>query len=226
MPTTEVLTSSTSAAQSLPVGRILRCQDNRPASGGQSTKARVDDDVAEQGARRLGTLAVLTAVSVVGASIVKDLLQPELAAAHETPLFRLNALFLVLASVGLAALERSGSVRPQTLLDLGLVFEIAGAFTLAAMENVIPRPHDPIQGSTFVSAWIAVCALVIPNTPWKSGAAAFVSAAMVPGAHLFAAHIVGYAPFPWNRLASYSLGPLFVAGWIPFISTRLHEMQK
>jgi len=94
------------------------------------------------------------------------------------------------------------------------------------MENVIPRPGDPIQGSTFVSAWIALCSLVIPNTPWKSGAAALVSAAMVPGAHLFAAHIAGYAPFPWNRLASYSLFPLFVAGWIPFISTRLHEMQK
>jgi hypothetical protein len=32
-------------------------------------------------------------------------LQPELAAAHQAPLFRLSALFLVLASAGLAALK-------------------------------------------------------------------------------------------------------------------------
>jgi serine/threonine-protein kinase len=48
---------------------------------------------------------------------------------------------------------------------------------------------------------------------------------MVPVAHGLAAQVVGYQMLPWNRLASYSLAPLFVAGWIPFISTRLHSMQ-
>src|SRR5215472_12690705 len=110
-----------------PVRGLLRC-DAKRLSGSSRTNARVRDDVAEQGARRLGTLAILTAVSVVVASILKMLLQPEMAAAHESPLFRLSALFLVLASVGLAVLQRSGSVPPQILLDLGLVFEIAGAF--------------------------------------------------------------------------------------------------
>jgi len=42
----------------------LRCHGNRLA-GGPRTSARVSDDVAEQGANRLGTLAILTAVSVM-----------------------------------------------------------------------------------------------------------------------------------------------------------------
>ena len=49
---------------------------------------------------------------------------------------------------------------------------------------------------------------------------------MAPLAHLIAAHVVVYPVMPWNRLASYSLGPLMVAAWIPFISTRLQRMQE
>src|SRR6185295_17661288 len=106
-------------------------------------------------------------------------LQPEMAAAHETWLFRLSALFLVLSSVGLAVLERSKLVRPQVLLDVGLLFEVAGAFVLGVMENSAAWPDDPVRGSTGVAAWIAICVLVISNRPWKSFTAAAVSSAMV-----------------------------------------------
>src|SRR5581483_8878338 len=160
-----------------PVRGVLRCPASR--SGGSQTAARVRDDVADQGARRLGTLAILTAVSVVVASILKMLLQLEMAAAHASPLFRLSALFLVLSSAGLAVLQRSGSVRPQILLDFGLAYEISGAFALAVMESAVAWPNVPIRGSTFVAAWIALCVLVIPNVPWKSGAAAWISACIV-----------------------------------------------
>src|SRR5688572_21687208 len=88
-----------------PEGGMLQCAGNRLQSGGHRTKARLDDDVAEKAARRLGTLAILTAVTVVGITLLQSTLQPEMAAAHETWLFRLSALFLVLASVGLAVLE-------------------------------------------------------------------------------------------------------------------------
>src|SRR5262249_26450017 len=155
---------------------------------------------------RLGTLAILTAVSVVASAIIKMLLQPEMAAAHQSPLFRLSALFLVLASLGLAALQRFGSVRPQTLLDLGLFFGVGCSFAIAAMENAVAWADAPIRGSTFVAAWIALCTLVIPNKPWKSSVGAWASAAMVPAAHLFAAYVVGYTVMPWNRLLVFSLG--------------------
>jgi len=203
---------------------MLQCAGNRLRSEGHRTKARLDDDVAENAARRLGTMAILTAVTVVGTTVLQSVLQPELAAAHETPVFRLSALFLVLSSVGLAALERSKLVRPQVLLDVGLLFEVAGAFAIGMMENSAAWPD--FRGSTGVTAWIAICVLVISNRPWKSFTAAAVSAVMVPAAHLLCAQIVGYPALPWNRLASYTLGPLLVVGWTPFISTRMYQMQK
>src|SRR5215467_8189914 len=126
MQATEEFATPTIVTKSLPAGGILRCELQRLNSGSSGTKARIGLDVAEQSARRLGTLAILTAVSVVAATVAKYLLQPELAAAEATPLFRLSALFLVLSSVALAVLQRTGPILPQTLLDLGLVFEISG----------------------------------------------------------------------------------------------------
>jgi len=226
MPTAEQMATPSVVTRSLPAGGVLRCEAKRLNCGSSRTKARVGDDVAEQSARKLGTLAILTAISIVAATVAKHLLQPEMAAAQATALFRLSGLFLVLSSVGLAALQRSGALGAQGLLDLGLVFEVGGAFAIAAMENSAAWPNAPMHGTTFVAAWIALCLLVIPNKPWRSLTAALISAAMVPIAHLFAAHTLGYAALPWNRLTVYSLSPLFIAGWTPFISTRLHEMQQ
>src|SRR5207302_11159649 len=127
--------SNTTSGLPPPAGGVLQCAANRLRSDGHRTKARLDDDVAEKAARRLGTLAILTAVTVVGMTLLQSALQPELAEAHETPLFRLTALFLVLSSVGLAALERAKLVHAQVLLDVGLVFEVAGAFAIGVMEN-------------------------------------------------------------------------------------------
>jgi serine/threonine-protein kinase len=94
------------------------------------------------------------------------------------------------------------------------------------MENAAAWPDSPVRGSTAVSAWIAICAMVISNRPWKSFAAAALSAAMVPAAHLLCAQIQGYPALPWNRLATYTLVPLFVVGWTPFVSARIYQMRK
>jgi serine/threonine-protein kinase len=209
-----------------PAGGVLRCQVGHAGSVGSRTQARVADDVAEQAAHRLGTMAILTAVSVVGIAVLQHGLQPEMAAAQQTPLYRLSALFLVLAAVGLAVLERSNALAPQSLLDIGLAFEVAGAFALGFIENSMAWPDWPVRGSTTVAAWIALCVLLIPNVPWKSVLAAVLSAAMIPCAHLLAARILSYSPLPWNRLAAYSLVPLCVAAWTPFIASRLHRMRE
>jgi serine/threonine-protein kinase len=187
---------------------------------------RLAEDVAEQGARRVGTLAVLTAVTIVAGTVIENALQPELAAAHETPLFRSATLFLVLASLGLAALERSKAVRPQLLLDVGMLFEVAGAFALGVLENSLPWEADhPVRGATLVGVWIAACGLAIPNRPWKSFTAALLSAAMAPAAHLLSARLLGYPPLPWHRLAAFTLSAVIMAGWTLFLSTRVYRMQ-
>lgn len=207
-------------------GGVLRCDRPRSASDGSRTYAEIAGEVARQGARRVGILAIITSVTVVGVAILQQTLQPELAAAHQTPLFRLSGLFLVLAGIGLAALQHADLVSPQELLDLGLLFEVMGTCALTLMDNSAPWPNAPLRGSTNSVTWMALCVVVIPNRPWKSIAAAVASAVSVPIAHLAAAQILGYAPLPFQRLVIYSLGPALVAGWTPFLSTRLHQLRE
>lgn len=206
-------------------GRILRCAGQSTPSG-LPRNARISDNVAEQAARRIGTMAILTAATAMVTPVLQQVLQPEMAAAQQTLLFRLSGLLVVFAGIGLAALQRTELVTPQDLLDLGLVFEIIGSCALALMENAMRWPNSPIRGSTGVAARIAICAVVIPNRPWKSVAAAIASALAVPCAHLVAAQIQGYPAMPWNRLLSYPLGALVAAGWTPFISIRIHRLQE
>ena len=206
-------------------GGSLRRTRERFVSSSPHNSERLENDVAQEGARRIGTLAILTAVTVLGVALLQSFLQPELAA-HRTPLFRLSALFLVLSSAGLAALQRSKVCSPQLLLDLGLVFEVTGALALGLIENSIHWSNAPLGRSTAVGGWIAVWVMVVPSRPWKSVTAAFLSAAMLPCAHLLAARILGYPPASWNLVASYSLVVFFMAAWTPFISTRLHQMQR
>jgi hypothetical protein len=169
---------------------------------------------------------VLTAVTVVGSAIALHALQPEISFAEQSPLYRLSALFLVLSGTGIAVLQRVELVSPQALLDLGLILQIAGAGALALMESAAPWPDGPIRGASAAAVWMAICVMVIPNRPWKSITAAAISGAMVPCAHLAAAGIVGYHPLPWNRLFCYSLGPLLVFGWTPWVSIRLHQLHE
>jgi len=185
----------------------------------------LENEVAQEVARRIGTLPILTAVTVLGIAVLQGLLQPELAA-HRTPLFRLSALFLMLSSAGLAALQRSNVCSPQVLLDLGQVFEVTGALALGLIENSIHWSNAALGRSTAVGGWIAVWAMVVPSRPWKSVTTAFLSAAMLPCSHLLAARILGYPPASGNQLASHSLVVFFMAAWTPFISTRLHQMQR
>jgi eukaryotic-like serine/threonine-protein kinase len=206
-------------------GGFLRFAKERFAPSSTRWSERLENDVAQEGAHRLGTLAILTAVTVLGIAVLEGLLQPELAS-HRTPLFRGSALLLVLSSAGLAALQWWSICSPQLLLDLGLVFEVIGALALGLIESSIHWSNATLGRSTAVAGWIAICAMVIPNRPWKSVTAAFLSAAMLPCAHLLAARILGYPPAPWNQVAGHSLVAFFVAAWTPFISTRLHQMQR
>src|ERR1044071_5999629 len=138
MPALEGAVSTIAPDEAQPRGGMLRCGGNQLKSGSPRTRARVDARVAEEAARRVGTLAILTALTVVGIAVLQDALQAEVAAAPRTPLFRLSALSLVLASIGLAALQRSKAANAQMLLDIGLGFEVAGALAIGLMENSLP----------------------------------------------------------------------------------------
>src|SRR4029434_2427667 len=105
-PATHVESEAASAAPYVG-GGVLKRARHRSGAAGSRTRARIADDVAQQGARRIGTIAILTAVTVAGAVILGHAFKPEMAEAQQSPLFRLSALFLVLAGASLAVLQRA-----------------------------------------------------------------------------------------------------------------------
>jgi eukaryotic-like serine/threonine-protein kinase len=80
---------------------------------------------------------------------------------------------------------RRGWLSPTRLLDLGLVFQVAGAFGLAAKEFWDGVP--PTAGYSFLfvpreCVWIVAYPLVVPNTPSKVLVASLLAASMGPAA--------------------------------------------
>ena len=84
---------------------------------------------------------------------------------HTADLFRLAGIGMGIATFGLS---RSRLVSPQQQLDIGLYFEVAGAFAIAATEF-----WHGVQASAYASfallpaecLWIVVFPLVVPNSP-------------------------------------------------------------
>src|SRR4051794_23270870 len=70
-------------------------------------------------------ISLISAVSSVALTMVHHLLQPEYAAAWAHPALRLATLALFLLSVGFIAVQRSGWLSKQRLLDLGMLFQVA-----------------------------------------------------------------------------------------------------
>ena len=98
--------------------------------------------------------------------------------------------------IAVYAVSRSGMLSPKRLLDLGLVFEVAGAFGIAAGQlwAGVPRLSDAsfaVVPSECV--WIVAYPLVVPNTPRKVLAASMLAASMGPAVLAMASATSGTA---------------------------------
>src|SRR5690349_7924565 len=80
-PATQTILTSRGVPAEAAAG-VLKCDGRRSVASGSQTHVRIAENVAEQGAQRIGTMAILTAVTVVATSILQHALQPELVAAE------------------------------------------------------------------------------------------------------------------------------------------------
>ena len=119
----------------------------------------------------------------------------------------------VAAALGLAMYVLT--LRPwlptDVMLDVGLVFEVAGAFCIGLMDaSQFPiAPTRAVPGG--IALWITFFILVIPNTIGKTALAALSSALMGPIAVLVATYANGQSPPPPYVLFIITLPNLFVA---------------
>ena len=151
-------------------------------------------DLIDKAVTRLGMLGLLSAIAHVGihygimAALPQETRQGLVV--HAPNMIAMwTAVVLGLAVFGLAY---SRKVKPGLMLDIGLIFEVAGAFLLGFIDSS-SNSHDVLlrTGLPNISLWIVFCILVVPNTLGKTALAAVASALMGPISLIVASYANG-----------------------------------
>jgi serine/threonine-protein kinase len=144
-------------------------------------------DVLPESRRRLGWAGLIFAGGFLVAFI--GWLLMDFSMGRQRPHFQLNVVVnLTAIALGLAvfALARYSKIRPQTLLDFGLVFLVLGSFLLSMSQfwGIWPEWTDSTLrgylGIPWECCWIIMFPLLAPNTPGKTLLAALAAASTAP----------------------------------------------
>lgn len=179
----------------------------------------------EKAAERLSWITILCAVSTAVFFGLEQLLQPELNAMANLASVRLSLLGIFLLAAALFAVQRVGWVKKETLLDLGIVFQIYVAFAISMLETSMPWKDDVVMGHSAVAIWLSICGLLLPNAPVKAGIAALISASMWPAAYYLNLWLYGFDSLPFNRLAIWLFPNFVMAIWMFLFNKRIFKMQ-
>ena len=168
----------------------LKC--GSPVDASNRTSYTLPPDLLVEASRRLGWLGLVYACALLAASVGRRALLvptesvgPGIHFAHLFP--------TVMMGIAVYVVSRSGVLSPKRLLDLGLVFEVAGAFGIAAgrLWTGVPQLSDASFLVPGECVWIVAYPLVVPNTPHKVLAASMLAASMGPAVFAMASPASG-----------------------------------
>ncbi len=178
-----------------------------------------------QSARRLQIWAGLYAFTFAVAGVLPVAVLPvERAEFFGTPLRWLPPLLslIVAGLVGLAASRPA--LAGTSVIRLGLFFQVAGSFGIAAAEYLAPAGalmRSPMMGLSWVSVWMLSFTVTVPSPPHWALWSALASASAVP--IMVAASIgLGYtAPIEPLRFALHIVLPYLLVVLIAYVGARL-----
>jgi serine/threonine-protein kinase len=140
---------------------------------------------------------------------------------HAPDVFSLAAVAL---GIAVYLVSRRGLLSPQRLLDLGLVFQVAGAFGIAATEFWGGVPLTPDRSLLLMPAecvWIVVYPLVVPNTPNKVLVASLLAASMGPAALALSTVVSGTPIHHPLAFATYFLVTNYLSAIVAYVVARI-----
>ncbi|MGH9786830.1 MAG: hypothetical protein ACRD88_21890, partial [Terriglobia bacterium] len=164
---------------------VFRAETPRPGSGAWNTISgygMLPADFVEKAIGRLGWLALFYAIAhpifrlVEFPGTLREALSPS-----QFPLVDIALVGAILSGGVICALAWSRKAPAALMLDIGLLFEVVGAFWIALVEHGMPTMVDvPFRGISSVAAWITFFVLVVPSTLGKTVLAALATACMGP----------------------------------------------
>ena len=165
----------------MPASRtVRRAHDSVPPAGALT----MPPELLAEASRRLGWAGLIYAVTYTlayfGPHLIVSLADVEHGLTHAQDILAFIAIVL---GVTVFVMARRSMVSPQRLLDLGLGFNVIGAFGIAVTEywrGFGDFQFDRFLGIPWEAAWIIVFPLVAPNTPRKIFIASLLSASAGP----------------------------------------------
>ena len=140
-------------------------------------------DLLGQAAGRIRVLALLYAGVFLMAGILPALVFPEDRARFlGSPVQWVPGVIGIVVALLVAAVIRSPRVPLPTAMNLGLVFEIASSYAIAAAEfadTTTLEAHRGFLGLSWVAVWVVVFTVVVPTSPRRAVVAALVSVSSV-----------------------------------------------
>ena len=189
---------------------------------GSGTHTHFPQDLIEKAVSRLGMLGLISAAAHPLFHYCIRLVIPG-EVLRTTPVHTTNVMAMWIAIVsGLAIYALTRIVRPSPglTLDIGLIFEVVGAFCIGLIEShraIAGHPADTGPGG--IAFWITLFVLVVPNTLGKTALAAITSASMGPLTLIVAAY-VDKQPLPAPFLFLVEALPNFFGAVIAIILSR------
>jgi serine/threonine-protein kinase len=178
--------------------------------------------IVNRAVRGLCWVSLLTAVSCVVLTTIQKTLQPEFAKAWEHPLLRIASLGVTFLSLGFLVVQRKGLLRKERLLDLGLVFQVAVAFTIALFEGAVyDDPNRVVVGHSGIAVWMMACGFLMPTVPARAALAAALCVAAFPAAYWVDLQIFGFEPMPMNRMMVWLLPLAIVGVWMCILNNKV-----
>ncbi len=147
-----------------------------PTGSGVSFSA-LPADLLQEASKRLGWAGLVYSGTFLFASVVPHIITVALVPGHSLTdrLFQqIISVISIVVGVAVFALSRHARVRPDVLLDIGLVFEVVGAFgiSMAQFWGIFPewrgQAYEEYMGIPWECVWIVMFPLIAPNTPGKT----------------------------------------------------------
>lgn len=201
---------------------IARAESGQVSTGARYSLGNLPPAMLLTAASRLCWVALVCACGALAMAGLQRVLQPEVAEVQKQLHIQVNTAIIVLLSLDIFAAGRLGLLPPVSILRLGLVFEVFGGFALATFEYSMPwDSRQPVRGISWMTLWISLCGLLIPNRPLIMVLVALATASMGPIAYM----VFHESPIPINRLLIWNFPNYLVGIATVFISRRLYHLE-
>ena len=201
-----VLTPHTShePASSTPTSNLSVIPKGPTPTMAEGLEDQLPPDLIERIANRLSAMGLFYAITYVITYLSMEMVAHVIGnnlyiQSIHTP-GQLVALTFVSISVVVFLVARRAGLGATSLINLGLSFEVVGAFGIALSMNMVWPPLEEstwIWGVSWICVWIIAFPIFVPSPPKKAAIAAFLSAAMGPLSLWF---WVVTAPMEWPSM--------------------------